>query len=366
MAKYHQPDYQLIILLGLILLVGLAALYSASAVVGSKNFEDQYFFLKHQLLYGLLPGLFLFLILSHLDYHILRRLAVAVLIAAVILLVLVFVPGIGVARGEARRWISVLGLTFQPSELSKLAFLIYLSAWLSNRGKKIKNWSSSFFPFVALLAIISVLIALQLDLGTLAVIFAMVISVYFLAGGRIVHLITLVGGVLSLIFIMIKFVPYRLARLTAFLHPGTDPLGIGYHIQQALIAVGSGGLFGLGLGHSRQKFFYLPEAYSDSIFAVMAEEFGFFLTAAIIILFFYFAYRGFKIVQKAPDLFGQLLSAGILSLFIFQTIINIGALIHLFPLTGIPLPLVSYGGSAMTVFLAALGILVNISKQTQE
>lgn len=363
--NFHQPDYQLIILLGLILLVGLIVLTSASAVVGLTKFNDSYFFLKHQLLYGLLPGLFLFFLLSHIDYHFYRRLAIILLILTVILLVLIFIPGLGFARGEARRWVSVFGFNFQPSELVKLSFLIYLAAWLESRGKKIKSWLTGFFPLVFLFAVISVLIAFQPDIGTLMVFFAMVISVYFVAGAPLIHLITLLAGALSAVFLLIKIAPYRMVRLVTFLHPEIDPRGIGYHIQQALIAIGSGGLFGLGLGHSRQKFLYLPEAYSDSIFAVMAEEFGFLLTAAVVFLFFYFVYRGLQIARKV-DLFGRLLATGILSLFIFQTIINIGALIRLFPLTGIPLPLISYGGSSMTMFLAAFGILVNISKQTQE
>lgn len=362
--EFHQPDYQLIILMGLILLVGLIVLTSASTVVGLKKFNDPYFFLKHQLLYGFLPGLFLFFLLSHIDYHFYRRLAISLLIFTIVALALVFVPGLGLARGEARRWVSILGFNFQPSELIKLSFLIYIATWLESRGKKIKSWANGFLPFVFLLIIISILIALQPDIGTLVIIFAMAVSVYFLAGAPIIHLIVLLTGVLSSIFLLIKVAPYRMARLVTFLHPEIDPRGIGYHIQQALIAIGSGGFLGLGLGHSRQKFLYLPEVYADSIFAVMAEEFGFFLTVAVIFLFFYFAYRGLKIAQKV-DLFGQLLASGILSLFIFQTIINIGALIHIFPLTGIPLPLVSYGGSSMTMFLAAFGILVNISKQTR-
>ncbi|MGC9049128.1 MAG: FtsW/RodA/SpoVE family cell cycle protein, partial [Patescibacteria group bacterium] len=260
----------------------------------------------------------------------------------------------------------LFGFTFQPAELAKLLFLLFLAVWLENRGKVKNSWLNCFVPLVIFLVTISILVALQPDISTLVIIFVMVISVYFLAGGQIIHLITLVSGVLAATFLMIKIAPYRMARLITFLHPEIDPKGIGYHVQQALIAIGSGGLFGLGLGHSRQKFFYLPEVYSDSIFAVMAEEFGFFLTAGIIILFFYFAYRGLKIAQKAPDLLGQLLAGGILSLFIFQTIVNLGALMRLFPLTGIPLPLISYGGSSMLTFLAAFGILVNISRQTYE
>lgn len=365
MKKFHQPDYQLIILLGVILLIGLIVLTSASAVVGQQKFNDPYFFLKHQLFFGFLPGLFLFIVLSHIDYHFYRRIAVYLFIISLIFLILVFIPGLGFGRGEAKRWISILGFNFQPSELIKLSFLIYLASWLESRGKKIRSWKSSFFPFIFLLAIISVLIIFQSDMGTLVVIFAMIFSLYFLSRAPISHLVVLMAGVLSLIFLLIKIVPYRLTRLIAFLYPEIDPQGISYHLQQALIAIGSGGPFGLGLGHSKQKFLYLPEVYADSIFAVMAEEFGFFITATVLILYFYFTYRGLQIAKKS-DLFGQLLASGIISLFIFQTIINIGALIRLFPLTGIPLPLISYGGSSMTVFLAAFGILINISKQTHE
>lgn len=365
-GKYHQPDYQLVILMGLILIIGLVVLGSASVVTGLSKFGDAYFFIKHQLLYGLLPGLFFFFLFWKLDYHWLKKIAVLGLVLTTIILALVFVPGLGMSRGESIRWIKILGFSFQPAEVAKLTFLIYLVAWLESRGKKIKNWTEGFLPFLICFGAIAILVVFQKDLGTLMVIFATMAIVYFLAGGRILHLIVLFCSALAGVFVLIKLEPYRMSRLITFINPTIDPQGISYHIQQALIAIGSGGWLGLGLGHSRQKYLYLPEPYADSIFAVMAEELGFFLTMLVIVLFFYFVYRGLKMAAKAPDSFGQLLAAGIISLFLCQMAINIGALLHLFPLTGIPLPLVSYGGTAMVVFLAAFGILINISKQTRE
>jgi cell division protein FtsW len=361
MGKTHQPDHQLIVLISLNLIIGLIILTSASSIVGLEKFNDPYFFLKHQIIYGLLPGLILFFLLAKLDYHYYHQLGFIFFILAIILLILVFIPGLSYTRGEAKRWISIFGFSFQPAELTKLFFLIYLANWLEKRGKKIKSWSNTFLPLVISLFVISILIALQPDLGTLIVIFAMTISVYFLAGAPISHLIVLISGILASVFLLIKIAPYRLARLIVFLYPEFDPKGLSYHLHQALIAIGSGKLFGLGLGQSRQKFFYLPEAYADSIFAVIAEELGFFLTVLIIFLYFYIFYRGLKIAKKAPDLFGQFLGFGVLSLYIFQAIINIGSLLRLFPLTGLPLPLISYGGSSMITILAGFGILINIS-----
>lgn len=364
MRKYHQPDYQFIVLSGILIIIGLVVLTSASAVVGYHKFNDAYFFLKHQLLYGLLPGSVLFFVLSRINYHFYQKIAPFLFVFSLILLVSVFIPGLGYGRGVSKQWISLFGVSFQPSELIKFSFLIYLAAWFDNRRNKIKDWLKVFIPFIVLLTIVSVPILFQSDLGTLVIIFITAIALYFVAGIQWCQLALIIVGLIGLVFLMIKSVPYRLSRLIAFLNPKVDPQGIGYHIQQVLIAIGSGGIFGLGIGHSRQRFLYVPEVFSDSIFAVMAEEFGFIITVGVIILYIYLAYRGFKIARQAPDYFGKMLASGIIFYFIFQTLINIGAMVGLLPLTGVPLPLISYGGSAMTLFLGAFGILINISRQT--
>ncbi len=360
----HQPDYILIVITVIILFLGLVVLSSASSVVGFQKFGDSYYFLKHQLLVGVLPGLILFYLASKLDYQILKKIALPFLIISVILNFLVFAPVIGFSSGGAHRWIRIFGFIFQPSELLKLSFLLYLASWLDARPNRVKSLYEGFLPFVAVLVLVSIPVVLQPDLGSLIIIFIIAVSVYFMAGAKASHFLILISAILAIVFLAILLEPYRLTRLTTFLHPSLDPQGIGYHIKQSLIAVGSGGFFGLGLGHSRQKYLYLPEAHSDSIFAVMAEELGFFMILAFLGIILLLAYRCLKIARKAPDHFGKILVSGVMVWFILQAFINIGAMINLFPLTGIPLPLISSGGTAMIVFLAALGIVVNISKET--
>lgn len=364
--KYHEPDYSFIIILILVVLVGLIFLTSASAVVGLKNFGSSIFFLKHQLLNGLLPGLILFFFFSFLDYRHLKKIALPLLIVSIVLLLLVFVPQVSYSSGGAKRWITALGLTFQPSELTKLALIIYLAALFDRQKKKIKTWTGGLLPVVIVFLVIAAIILMQKDLGTLIVMFIVVLGVYYLAGSRWFHWAIIFGVTAVLFLIMVITVPYRFNRFLTFFYPHLDPLGIGYQINQSLIAIGSGGLLGLGLGHSRQKYFYLPEAYGDSIFAVIAEEIGFFSVILVLSLFFSVFLRGLRIAKRAPDFFGQLLVSGISIWFLTQLVINVGSMLHLFPLTGVPLPLVSYGGSAMMMFLAAFGIVVNISRQTQE
>ncbi|MEK7580512.1 MAG: putative lipid II flippase FtsW [Patescibacteria group bacterium] len=360
----HQPDYIFIATAIIILFTGLVVLSSASTVVGFQKFGDSYYFFKHQLLVGVLPGLILFYLAAKLDYQILKKIALPFFIITIILSFLVFLPVIGFSSGGAHRWIRVGGFIFQPSELLKLGFLLYLASWLDARPNRVRSWQEGFLPFIVVLVLVSLPIILQPDLGSLVVIFVIALSVYFMAGAKISHFLVLISAALIIVFLATLLAPYRLVRLTTFLHPSLDPQGIGYHIKQSLIAVGSGGFFGLGLGHSRQKYLYLPEAHGDSIFAVMAEELGFFMILAFLALVLLLVYRCLKIAGKAPDHFSKILVSGVMVWFVFQIFINIGAMINLFPLTGIPFPLVSSGGTAMVVFLTALGIVVNISKKT--
>lgn len=360
-----KPDYLIIISFSILIILGLIVLTSASYFIACQKFDDCYFYLKHQLLYGLLPGLGAFLFLCFFNLRYLKKTSLFLLILAVVLLISVFIPGLGLAKGEAQRWINIGGVVFQPSELTKLFFLIYLSAWLAKNKEKIRDFKQIFIPFTVLLSIISILIILQPDIGTLVVVVSSALVVYFIAGARWLHLCYLFAGMFSLIIILIKFVPYRLARIIAYLNPGIDPQGIGYHINQAILAIGSGGVLGRGLGHSQQKIYYLPEVISDSIFAVMAEEFGFILMVLVVGLYIYLAYRIFYMAALRDDMFAKLLSTGIGFWFIFQAIINMGAMLGLLPLTGIPLPLIGYGGSNLITFLAGFGIIINISRQRE-
>ncbi|MCH7759148.1 cell division protein FtsW [Patescibacteria group bacterium] len=361
--KYNSPDYVLIVTFVILIILGLFVLASASYFVACEKFNDCYFYLKHQLLYGLLPGVVFFLFLSFFNFHHFKKLALPLLILTILLLIAVFIPHLGFAKGEARRWIKIGSFIFQPSEIAKLTFLIYLSAWMTKHIKQIKDFKQTFIPFVILLSLISILIILQPDVGTLMVIISSSLVIYFIAGARWVHLTSLVTGLIAILLVLIKIAPYRLARITAFLNPEIDPQGIGYHISQAIIAVSSGGFFGRGLGHSYQKIYYLPEVISDSIFAVMAEEFGFIPMIIIIGLYIFLTYRIFYLAGLSKDTFAQLLTVGIGFWFIFQTMLNMGAMLGLLPLTGIPLPLIGYGGTNLAIFLAAFGILINISRQ---
>lgn len=361
-----KPDYVLIVSILALIISGLIVLSSASAVLSYERFGTNYYFFTHQLLYGVLFGVLAFYITSKVDYHHWKKLAALMLVLTIIFLLIVFIPGLSLEYGGARRWIHLGPLTLQPTEMAKLTFILYLATWLDKRQKGIKDWKYGFLPFVTILGAVSFLIILQPDFGTLSIIIIAAIATYFVAGAKFSHLAVLGGGGLSLFLLLIKLAPYRMARLTVFLNPEIDPQGIGYQINQSLLAIGSGGLFGRGLGKSIQKYNYLPEASGDSIFAIMAEELGFLRVLILITLFLILAMRGFMIAKKAPDFFGQLIAIGIISWISFQAFLNIAAISGLVPLTGVPLPFVSYGGSALLFSLAAMGILVNISKQVVE
>ena len=362
----HKPDFLLISAIGIICFLGLLMLSSASSVHAFQKWGDSYYFLKHQLVRGFIPGLFLFFIFSRFDYKKWKKYAFWMLIGSVVLLVLVFIPGIGVSYDKAHSWIILGSLSFQPTEIVKLSFLIYLSTWLAKKSEhEIGDFEYSFLPFIFLIGVIVLLVLAQPDLGTLLVILAISFIVYFTAKAPWSHIFGLILGGLLLLFIAIQVAPYRLDRLTSFFNPAIDPQGTSYHIAQAKIAIGSGGLLGLGMGKSRQKFNYLPEVSGDSIFAVIAEEMGFIFCVLLLFLFLIILTQGFKVAKNAPDNFGRLLAVGIISWFSFQAFINIAAMVNIVPLTGIPLPFISYGGTALTVSLLATGILVNISKQTK-
>lgn len=351
----------LALLFGLVV-VGLIMLASASWPLGFDRFGDGYYFLKHQLIFGLLPGLVGCAIAVRLPYDYFRRFSLHMLALSVLLLVLVFIPGVGADFGTSHSWISLGSFSFQPSELVKLTFLIYLAAWLEKRSRhELKSVSGGLVPFLTVLGLISVLLILQPDTGSLGIIVLTAFSVYFVAGAPLVYLLGLGGiGAVGLGLLM-KFSEYRAARILTFMHPELDPLGIGYHIRQALLAIGTGGLFGRGYGHSLQKFQYLPEVAGDSIFAVMSEELGFILISVFLLFYLAFLFRGLKIAERAPDAFGKYLVIGIMAWFGIQAFVNIGAMVGLMPITGVPLPFISYGGTALAISLTAAGVVLNVS-----
>jgi cell division protein FtsW len=307
-------------------------------------------------------GLVAMITFSLIDYHFWRKIALPLMIIALIFLGVVLLPYFSSPSHGANRWIILGWANFQPSEFAKLAILIYLSGWLARRKDDVKSFSRGFLPFIIILAIVIFLVMREPDLGTMAIIAGSASIVFFIAGASWVHIVLGAGSGIMVIFALILSAPYRLNRLFTFLSPEKDPSGIGYQMKNAMIAIGSGGLWGLGFGNSRQKYLYLPEAHTDAIFAVIVEEIGFVRASSLILLFVLLGYRGFKIAREAADDFGRYLATGITSWFILQAFVNFAAILGLIPLTGIPLPFISYGGSSLIISLAAVGILLNISK----
>jgi len=360
--KKRQPDYIFILIVVAVVLFGLAILFSASMVLSQDISGHGYYFLKHQLFYGVIPGLLLFFIFQRINYRYWQKIAFPLMIFGLVLLCWVLIPGAGYSHGGAKRWIEIGGFSLQPFEFVKLFFIIYLSALLSKKGKSKQVIKESFVPFLVVAGVVVFLVLCQPNISALVIFFLTAITIYFLAGAKISHILTLFGVVLAGFIAFIKITGYNIDRLTVYLHPEIDPQGIGYQTDQAFLAIGSGGLFGLGLTHSIQKWKYLPEIIGDSIFAVTAEELGLLGAGILIVLFMAFAWRGLRIAKKSSDKFGYLLAGGITGWLSFQALINMASISGLIPLTGIPLPFISYGGSAMIVSLASVGILVNISK----
>ncbi|MCK4553918.1 putative lipid II flippase FtsW [Candidatus Parcubacteria bacterium] len=363
-SNERDPDRGLIITIGIIIVFGLIMLSSASSVIAYVDKGDSYYYFKHQLI-GLSLGLLAFWFFSCFDYHRLKKYAFGFLIFSVVLLSLVFIPGLGYGHGSTKSWIKIFGQSLQPSEFVKLSFLIYLAAWLESRGKRLEDFHQGIGPFVIVLSVIAGLMLLQPDIGTLFIIAITSLIVYFVGGGKIRHILIILLFAALLFALMVQFKPYQMNRFKCLMDPNYDKQNICYQVNQSLIAVGSGGIFGRGLGASRQKYMYLPEVSGDSIFAIIGEETGLIFSGGLVILFIFLFYRGFLISMRAPDGFGRILAIGIVSWIVIQAMVNIGGMINLLPMTGVPLPLVSYGGSAMLASLAALGILVNISRQVR-
>ena len=360
----HESDNGILYTMGGLIIFGLIILSSASAVTSYAKFGSSYHYFNKQLLF-LFIGLALFYFFSKIDYHFWRQHAFIFLGFSCLLLSLVFIPGLAAGHGSARSWIEVFGFSIQPSEFVKISFLIYLAAFLESRKKELDDFHQGIGPFAIVLFVIALLMILQPDVGTLFIIATTSLVIYFIGGGKISHIVIIMLLASIAIFIMAYLMPYQMNRFKCVLE---DDFGLQdecYQLNQSLIAVGSGGLLGRGIGQSRQKFLYLPEVSSDSIFAVIAEEIGFVFSSIFLVLYLTLFYRGIKIEKYAPDDFGRLLAAGIVSWLIIQTFLNIGGVIGMIPMTGVPLPFVSQGGSSLISALIAFGILVNISKQTK-
>ena len=362
--KSNEIDRPFLLTLAGLVAFGLLVLLSASSPQGVQKFNDAWYFIKHQILFGLLPGTVLFATLSRMDYRKLRPLAGAGLLVSVILLVMVFLPGLGLKFGGSDRWVHLGSLAFQPSEFVKVTFIMYMAAWLAAREKQAKTVEEGLFPFIIAIAMVATLLILQPNTGSMSVIVGSTVLMYFIAGAPWGWFGVFGGGALALVWLLIKITPYRAARFMTFLHPELDPQGIGYHINQAYLAIGSGGLFGVGYGHSRQKYLYLPEVSGDSVFAVMAEELGFFAIVAFVAVLGFLVARIFTIARGAPDLFGKYLATGIGCWIAIQSVFNVASMVGLMPITGVTLPFVSYGSSAFIALSIGAGLVASISRQS--
>lgn len=346
----------------ILIVVGFLILASASAVLSEKNFQNTYSYIQDQFTRGFLIGVAGFFISVVTPFSFWRKVSVPLMIFSLVLMALIFIPTLGFSHGGATRWLHIGSIIFQPSEILKLSFVIYLASWLESKRHALGDFSAGFIPFVVIMGIVSIFLILQPDIGTLGVILLTAVIMYFVGGGRASQFFTLFIMGLVALFILVQSADYRLARFTVFLNPGHEPQGEGYQINQALIAIGSGGFGGLGIGASREKYSYLPEPIGDSIFAILGEEFGFVGGVGVIALFLAFLWRGLSIAAHAGNLFGKFLAVGLTTSVLVQAFINIGAISGLLPLTGIPLPFMSYGGTSLAIAMTSVGILLNISR----
>ncbi len=368
MESWRRPDYVLLISAGILIVLGLNMVYSASFVVAHNNplYASDSYFLMRQLTAAAI-GLVALLFAANFDYHRWAKLALPILLVTIGLLLATIASPLGYELNGAQRWIRLGPFpSVQTTEIAKLALVIYFATWLSSRRERLGSLRNGAIPFGIVLTVVCGLIMVQPDLGSVVVIVGFSLALFFIGGARLYQLALGIIAGLGILSLLVVTSGYRAQRLAAFLSPEADPLGMGWHVIQSNIALGSGGWFGLGLGASRQKFYYLPGAHTDAIFAVIGEEIGLIGNLSTILLFAIVAWRGFRMTVLAPDTFGALLAAGITCWFSLQALVNIGGLTSLIPFTGIPLPFVSYGGSSLVMTMASVGLMLNISRQIEE
>jgi cell division protein FtsW len=362
----HQPDYIVLVAVIALSAIGILMVFSSSAMKEYARDGDVFGAVAPQVAWGV-AGLLAMLAMMRVDYRRLRLVSIPLYAIAIVLLLLVFVPKLGVEAGGSARWLK-FGLlpAVHPAEFAKLALVVYLAHWLAKRGTRVNGLLTGTLPFLIIFLPIVALVLREPDLGTSMVLATTGTTMFVLAGGSLIHFgLLLAGGFVGIV--MFALHDYQLQRIKAFLDPWADPAGIGFHSVQGLMALGSGGLFGLGLGHSRGAGgLFLPNASNDFIFAIIGEEFGLLGAGLVIALFVILAYQGIRIALSAPDTFGALLAAGLTTWLCAQAFINIGVVVALFPITGITLPFISAGGSSLTISLAAVGILLSISRETVE
>lgn len=356
-------DFPLILAALVLMIFGLIMIYDASVVAAFRDFDDKLYYFKNQLIWASL-GVMAMTIFAFIDYHKIIKFAPFIFAAAIILLVLVLAPFIGTKIYGARRWINIAGFTFQPSEIAKLA-LIFYQAYIMSKFQKFKiRFFDILYVLFLPIVILTGLVLLEPDLGTALIFAAIALTMYFVGGGTLWHFALLIPPLVAGAVFAIIREPYRIARLKAFLDPSFDPLGASYQINQILIAVSSGGLLGVGIGGSRGKFDFIPEVHSDAIFAVIAEELGFLGALFFIVLLLFLITRAIHIAQNARDYEGKLIAGGIIGLLSIQAFLNLASIVALVPITGIPLPFISYGGSSLLITMISIGILINIGRQS--
>lgn len=342
---------------------GVVMVFSASAVTADKRLHDSLFYFKRQGGFAVI-GFIIMLVTMHVDYHVWRRWAVPILILSLILLMAVLIPGIGGSAGGSSRWIKLFaGFRFQPSEFAKITLIMYMAFSLDRKQEKIKSFGAGFLSYMIVLMVLLALLLQQPDLGSAATLFLVAFIMLFAAGTRLSYILSVILLSLPLLYYLVMNVDYRKKRITAFMHPESDPLNTGYQITQSLMALGTGGLFGQGLGEGKQKLFYLPEAHTDFILAVIGEELGFVGIIVIVGLFLLLIMRSFRIAAEAKDTFGRFLALGIATLLGVESTFNMAVVTGMVPTKGLALPFISYGGSSLVVTMFAIGILLNISSK---
>jgi cell division protein FtsW len=359
--RYDRP---FLIIVATLVIFGFLSLFSASMGITAKDGNDFYGHIFRQVSLGLGFGGMLFFVGVRTPYKFWRRIALPIFIFGLIITALVFEPHVGFEHGGARRWLNFGFLFFQPSEFLKFGVIVYLASWIATRREDIRSVYYGLVPFLLIVGLAGGLLIAQPDIGTLGVVAFTALFMYIVGGAPRWHIATVILLGISLVTMLIILEPYRMERFTVFLNPGSDLRDTGYQLHQSVIAIGSGGIFGRGFGQSVQKFEYLPEPTTDSIFSVVAEEWGFVGAVALVILFLVFLWRGLRIAKEAPDVFGRLMAYGIVILIVVQAFAHIGALSGMIPLTGLPLIFVSKGGSSLAISLFQIGVMLNISKQS--
>ena len=361
MPRKLSPDIWLFGVVLALVLFGVVMVYSASAIIAADRFGDPFFFLKKQLFWAFLGGGLLWAALR-LDYRRLERLVVPLLVVSIALLVLVLVPPFGQAINGTRRWFRIGPLSFQPVELAKFALVLYLASFLTRRAAALRSFWQGLFPILLVAGTMALLTLVQPDLGNSLALVVLTLVLAYLAGARVKHMAWVAAAALPLVALAVALKPYRWRRMVAFVNPWDDPQGSGFQIIQSFLALGSGGLTGRGLGGSKQKLFYLPEPYTDFIFAIVGEELGLIGAVCVIALFAVLIWRGLRVGLRAPDPFGSYLALGLTVMLATQTLVNLGVVMGALPTKGLPLPFVSFGGSALLMTMFSAGVLLNISQ----